>query len=141
MNRSLLKSCTLHTCDEQQSDSDSSVCVLEELPLARRLKVCTSTNNHPFATLNHRKETVESDSLLSHSRGNYCLNDEDSSNNAIIVTDSLSQCSTTFSQSTSSDWSHTGDSQESDRSDSMKGSRQKLLEAERERRNQERLVC
>ncbi|XP_062508074.1 crossover junction endonuclease EME1-like isoform X2 [Corticium candelabrum] len=42
--------------------------------------------------------------------------------------------------STSSDWSHTGDSQESDRSDSMKGSRQKLLEAERERRNQERLA-
>lgn len=153
------------TCNDEESDSDDSVRIIEEMPLAKRLKPSTLVNDNSCS--NHFQSSVvgtqsQTLSRLTHSLVNHTsktetrrsaswssvsvekgvvLSDGSVDDSSSLVTENSSQDSVTLSQVVSSSWSQTVDSQESEGSGSRKTSRRKLTEEERERRNEEKLVC
>ena len=145
-------SATPVSSENQECDSDISICIVEEIPLAERLKGCAKSHSgyssETVSRFNHGSQVTDSCSFNSNiggSSGNGVVqaHGDDSDSNDLWMVDKSSQESSgcLLQATTSSGWSQIVDSQESEGSGKGKRPRQKLTEEERERRTQERLVC
>jgi hypothetical protein len=149
------------SAENQDSDSDSSICIIEEVPLAKRLntKSCSGYSSEVVPRSSHGGQLTDCFSNIGgtlHNNGvvGACSDDSDISDLWLVNKSSQegsgcrfqattsSGCSDCRSQATtSSGWSQSVDSQETEGSGKSRRPRQKLTEEERERRVQERLVC